>query len=212
MLVGDLGDEAGAKELLNQITDRIGAPDAVVAALGRWQATPSLISAEVAQLEQVLRDHLLAHFIVARTFLPVLKARGGTYVFINGPLAFGPWEGTSLVSIASSAQQMLFKSLAKELDGSPARVVELVSYASLKDQQTEPSSPIPGEAVGAYVSQLVLRNSREMHGRSLQLRYLEQLKELGLEIGNNGSSHQSNFPRKVETTRTHFDELSLRAR
>lgn len=182
--VGDLGDEAGAEAIHQQIASALGAPDAVIASLGRFQPAPSLLEASVADLEQVIQDYLIAHFVVARTFLPGLKARGGTYVFINGPLALEPWEGSAagLVSTATAGQQMLFRALAQELDDSEARVVELINHAFIRDKQTQPSSPIPGEAVGAFASYLVSEGARDVHGQSIPLRSMEQLEAVGLTL------------------------------
>lgn len=114
-----------------------------------------------------------------------LEARGGTYVFINGPLAFEPWEGSEagLVSTATAGQQMLFRALAQELDGSEVCVAELVNHAFIREKQTQPSSPIPGEAVGAFASYLVSEEARDVHGQSIQLRSMEQLEEVGVGSG-----------------------------
>jgi 3-oxoacyl-[acyl-carrier protein] reductase len=187
--VGDIGDERGAQTLLQQITNAMGAPTAVVATLGRFVAAPSLLDASTDQLQRVLHDYLIAHFVVARTFLPGLKARGGTYVFINGPLAFEPWKGfgVGLVSIATAAQHMLFRALAQELEAHPVRVVELVSHAFIRDRQTQPGSPIPGSAVGAFAAYLVSERAGTTHGQSIRLHSLQQLEDVGLELGPEGA-------------------------
>lgn len=184
-LVGNVGEEAGAEALREQITSEVGAPDGVVASLGQLVPAPSLLKASTDDLKQVLNGYLLAHFVAARTFLPGLTERGGTYVFIQGPLAFEPWEGSEadLVSIATAGQQMLFRTLAQELDDTPARVVELVSHAFIRERQTQPSSPIPGEAVGAFAASLLSDEAdAEIHGKSIPLRSLEPLADAGLDI------------------------------
>jgi NAD(P)-dependent dehydrogenase (short-subunit alcohol dehydrogenase family) len=180
--IAEFGDQTGADKLLRQITtSQLRPPDAVIATLGSWYSVPSLLSASSADLQRVIRDYLFAHFMVARTFLPGLRASGGIYVFVNGPLAFNPWPGSALVSVATAAQHMLFRALAQELEASPVDIVELVSHAFIRDHQTQPSSPLPGEAVGTFVAHLVSSASRTMRGQSIQLRSLEQLKEAGLE-------------------------------
>ncbi|MQA92734.1 MAG: SDR family NAD(P)-dependent oxidoreductase [Gemmatimonas sp.] len=183
--VGDVADEVGAEHLLGQITNDVGAPDAVVATLGRLVPAQSLLDARANDLQQVLQSYLIAHFVVARTFLPGLKARGGAYVFVNGPLAFDPWKGSGadLVSISTAGQHMLFRALAQELEESDVRVVELVSHAFIRDRQTQPSSAIPGEAVGAFAAYLVSQAAGGTHGKSIRLRSMEQLEEVGLELG-----------------------------
>jgi NAD(P)-dependent dehydrogenase (short-subunit alcohol dehydrogenase family) len=154
-----------------QITALVGVPDSVVASLGRWHAVPSLLAAQTADLERVLQDYLIAHFVAARTFLPGLRAGGGMYVMINRPLAFeiSPHAHSALVATATAAQHMLFRALAQELEGSPVRVVEIVNHAFLRDKQTQPGSPLPGEAVGASVAELLSDAAPAVHGRSIQL-------------------------------------------
>lgn len=180
-LQGNLNDGADARRLREEIAERAGPPRAVMASLGRTHMVPSVLEAGPKDLEPVLEGFLFAHYNVARTFLPEMKSRGGTYLFINGPLAFDVWGSqTAPISIATSAQHMLFRALAKELDESPAQVVELVSHAYIRDRTTQPSSPLPGEAVGAYAAHLMLDDVEGVHGESIHLRSEEQLEVAGL--------------------------------
>jgi NAD(P)-dependent dehydrogenase (short-subunit alcohol dehydrogenase family) len=176
---GDLSDETRADELRSRIRAEIENVDAVVASLGQWQSASSLLSAGRHDLERVLEGYLIAHFMAARTFLPELKSDGGAYIFVNGPLAFDVWPGSgaSLVSIATAAQNMLFRALAEELEDTSVRVVELVSHAFLRDWKTQPSSPISGETVGEYVSYLIAGAAGELHGQSVHLRSQDQVRE-----------------------------------
>lgn len=182
--VGDLSDEAEARELRQRITEKAGTPDAVLASLGNFVTIPSLLAADADDLRRVLDGYLLSHFAVARTFLPGLEDTGGTYLFLQGPLAFElhPELGTDLISIATAAQHMLFRALAGEFDDSPAHVVELVSHAFIRDKQTQPGSPLSGEAVGAYAAYLLSGAGEGLHGQSIHLRSPEQLAEVGLDV------------------------------
>jgi hypothetical protein len=85
------------------------------------------------------------------------------------------------VSVATAGQHTLFRALAQELEGSSVHLVELVSHAFIRDKQTQPGSSLPGEAVGTFVAHLVSGAARTMHGQSIQLRSLEQLKEARLD-------------------------------
>lgn len=183
VFAGDLSDEAQASELRQRIREEAGTPDAVLASLGHFRPTPSLLTASTDDLGAVLNGYLIAHFKVARAFLPDLQRFGGTYVLVNGPLAFDVWpgSGSSLVSIATAAQHMLFRALALEFDASPVQVIELVTHAFIRNRQAQPGSPIPGEAVGAYAAYL-LSGAANAHGRSIQLRSREQLDEAGIQV------------------------------
>lgn len=184
--VGNLSNETEAQGLRQRITEEVGTPDAVLASLGDFVTTPSLLEAGKDDLQRALDGYLLSHFMVARTFVPALKDSGGTYVLLQGPLAFEvhPEFGTDLISIATAAQHMLFRVLAKEADESAARVVELVSHAFIRDLQTQPGSALSGEAVGAYAAYLLSGAGEKVHGQSIELRSLEQLTEVGLDTEN----------------------------
>lgn len=176
---GNLSDEGEAGRMLDRITKEVGKPDAAISSLGYFIPAPSLLTVDIGDLHRVMDGYLTAHFKVARTFVPFFRKHGGTFVFINGPLAFEVWDGSGLVSIATAAQHLLFKSLVKELDGTGAQVVELVNYAYIRNRQTQPSSSISGEAVGAYFAWLVSDASGNQHGKSIHLRSPEQVQEIG---------------------------------
>jgi NAD(P)-dependent dehydrogenase (short-subunit alcohol dehydrogenase family) len=180
--VGDLGDERGAAVLRQKISEEVGTPGAVVASVGDYVAAPSLLDARTAELQRALDTATLAHFAIARTFLPPLTDSGGTYVFLQGPLAFElyPGLGGDLVSIATAAQHMLFRALAQQVAESRASVVELVGHMLIRDRQTQPSSPLSGEEVGAVVAYLIAGAGHEAHGQSIHLRSPEQLADIGV--------------------------------
>jgi NAD(P)-dependent dehydrogenase (short-subunit alcohol dehydrogenase family) len=182
--VGDLGDEAESAALRRRIAEEAGPPDAVVASVGAFVTTPSLLDATAADLQQAFGAAVLAHHCIARTFLPAVRDSGGTYVLMQGPLAFElyPELGTDLISIATAAQHMLFRALARQLDDDAARVVELTIHTYIRERETSPGTPLTGEAVGEYAAQLLSGAGPEIHGRSIELRSTEQLAEVDLEI------------------------------
>jgi NAD(P)-dependent dehydrogenase (short-subunit alcohol dehydrogenase family) len=158
-VVGDVADEEDGARIRDRITGGLPSGlDAVVASLGRWANAPSILAATRADLVQALEDYVVAHFVVARTFLPVLVKHGGSYTSINGPSAFGTWPGSGLVSIATAAQSMLARVLAEEMAPSGSvRVAELVIYPSawIGPDDTGGGGPIDGPAVGRYVAAIV---------------------------------------------------------
>ncbi len=181
------GVDAG-NALVGRIVDTVGAPDGVVASLGHFASAPSLVDADLAAFCGVLEDYPVAHFSVARALLPVMS--GGTYLFVNGPLAFEPWAGSGahLVSVATAAQHMLFRALAQELTGAGTAVAELVVHAFVRDRETHPGSPLPAEAVGAYVCHLLDRRGPSIHGRSLRLDSLAVLEAEGISFPRRGDA------------------------
>lgn len=181
--VGELTDERGASDLRRRIENEAGAPAAVVASVGDFVTTPSLLEASKDELQRALDGYLIANLLVARTFAPSLTESGGTYLLMQGPLAFElhPEVDAHLISIATAGQHMLFRALAQELDETPAHVVELVIHAFLRDRQTQPGSPLSGEEVGAFATHL-LASGEEIHGQSIERRSSEQLADLAATV------------------------------
>jgi NAD(P)-dependent dehydrogenase (short-subunit alcohol dehydrogenase family) len=188
--VGDLGDERGATVMRQKVSEEVGTPSAVVASVGDYVAAPALLDARTFELQRALDASLIAHFVIARTFLPVLRDAGGTYVFLQGPLAFElyPGYGGDLVSIATAAQHMLFRALAQQVAESRASVVELVGHMYIRDRQTQPTSPLSGEELGAFVADLIAGAGQQAHGQSIHLRSPEQLADIGLDAHGLGAS------------------------
>lgn len=179
---GNISDENRSEELLSQIADTAGTPDGAISSLGGFIPAPSLLEVETEKLREVMDNYLYAHFAVARAFLPLFKSRGGTFVFVNGPLALHPWKGAGLVSISTAAQQMLFRALAKELEGTKARTSELMTYAYIRNRQTQPGSDVSGEAVGALAAWMVSDEANGIHGKTIPLKTMEKLNELKIDL------------------------------
>lgn len=106
LITKDIGDSDGAKQIRDEILDRFRRLDAVVAALGmHWQQDLTLIEIPVNTWRQYMETNLTSHFIVARTFLPVLAQRRGTsYTFINGNSADLIIPKYSPISVTSAGQ------------------------------------------------------------------------------------------------------------
>lgn len=181
-IIENVSDESNGDQVLTEITNSVGTPNGVISTLGGFIPAPSLLSVEVKKLHSVMDNYLYAHFAVARLFLPLFKENGGTFVFVNGPLALEPWDGAGLVSISTAAQQMLFKVLAKELEDTKAVVSELMTYAFIRNRETQPSSNVSGEAVGALASWMVSDNASDIHGQTIHLSTIKKLSELGIEL------------------------------
>jgi NAD(P)-dependent dehydrogenase (short-subunit alcohol dehydrogenase family) len=176
----DISDERKAVELTRQLKAKGLSLHAVVAALGRFIATPSVLAAPISDVHAVLNDYLIAHLIAARSLVPVLEP-GGTYVFINGPLAFDPlFEGAGLVSISTAAQAMLARVLIQETRELPVRLNEVVVYTPFGWADKEPPSHVPSrEEVGRYVSRLISAEGVEITGRTIHLNSRRRLEHFG---------------------------------
>jgi NAD(P)-dependent dehydrogenase (short-subunit alcohol dehydrogenase family) len=171
-VVGDVGDEADAERVRNRVVEQIGGLDAVVASLGGYVPAPSVLASPVADLRRALEGYVVAHFVVARTLIPVLEERGGSYTFINGLLAFQPrFPGTGLISISSAAQAMLARVVMKERESAAVRVNELVLYTSFgrADDAARNAGGVAREDVARAAAWLASDEAREVRGRTIHL-------------------------------------------
>jgi len=176
---GDMGNEASAAELRDELNAINRSLHAVVASLGRFVAAPSVLAAPLADLHGVLNDYLVAHFLAASTFIPMIEA-GGTYTLINGPLAFeSKFDGAGLVSVATAGQAMLARVLMKEAQQLPIRVNELVLYTPFGWGDKAPTeAPLAREEVGRYVAYLASAKGAAISGQTIHLNSRQPLQAL----------------------------------
>lgn len=174
---GDLGDETKAVELGEAVRSRGHSLHMVVASLGRFVAAPSVLEAPLAELRAVLESYLVAHFLAARTLIPLVEP-GGSYTFINGPLAFGShFEGTGLVSIATAAQAMLARIVMDE--ARRVRVNEVVLYTPFGWGDRAPvRAALAPDEVARYVAYLASPRGDAIGGRTIHLDSPEVLHSL----------------------------------
>jgi len=180
-LIGDVGSETEAPRVKEEILRRLVGLDGVVASLGHLIPAPLVLAASVSDLQQVLNGYLTAHFVVARTFLPALR-EGGSYLFVNGPLAFQPlFPGTGLVSVATAAQAMLAQVVMKEVSPQPVRINEVVLYTSFGwGDKARVRGPVSQEDVGEFAAYLSSEKGSGIRGQTVHLNTREPLERLVL--------------------------------
>ena len=176
LLAGDITAEQDVQQLL----DSAGILDGAVASIGRFIAAPSVLAAPRADLERAFVGYTFAHFSAAKALLPALEERGGTYVMINGSLAFEPEvAGTGIVSIAGASQSMLARVLMKERADMRARINEVVIYSNLRPGSDE-ANEVKGADVGRYVSYLLSDAAAAVKGQIIHLRSRQDLPAAGI--------------------------------
>jgi len=175
-VLGNITDEVEGPRMVDRILHEEGRLDAAVASLGRFVPTRSVLSASRSELSAAVDGYLMAHFGAAKAILPALRTSGGSYTFIQGPLAFDIWsKEASLVSVASSAQAMLARALMEEEAGdqpagrSRVRVNEVVMYAPVGWDDRK-GGPLRPEHIGAFVARLASEEAKHVHGRSIHLK------------------------------------------
>ena len=162
-VVGNVGVVKGAEALRDELVARLGRVDHAVASLGGGWSGPPLAELSIGDWRRVLDDNLTAHFVAARTFLPVVAARaGGSYTFLVAPAGETPVPGASPVSVAVAGLLMLKRAFAQEFRHTGVRVNEVMVYAPVTRDGPSPDAPpdaITADEVGEFVAFLASPNA-----------------------------------------------------
>lgn len=171
-VVGDFSDAEAAKELRHQILNKVGQLDAVVASLnGRWDKDIPLVKTSLDDWRRMLDSNLTAHFIAAKTFLPVLE-RGSSYTLIGGGAADTPMPNYGPVCIPAAAEVMLTQVLIEEMKGSGIRINELIlnSYVLTRERDGDGHPEwITALEVGRYTAWLASDEASMVSGTIIRL-------------------------------------------
>lgn len=177
----EIGTIEGAEGVRDVILDRFGGLDSVVASLGRWWQGAPLTGVPLDTWLEIINNNLTSHFIVARTFLPVLSDReGSSYVFINGDACDVPVPESGPISILAAAQLMMKDVIAAELDVTGPRVNSLIIGTPVVTRSRKETQPgwLTAEEVGRYVAYLVSDEAADVTGESIRFNEKGQLDEL----------------------------------
>jgi len=158
-LVGQIGEPEGAEEIRARVEREIGTLDAIVPSLGGWWEGGRVTDMTATEWDDVMNEMLRAHFIVARTFVPVLERQGfGRYVGIGGGAAYNPIRNAAPVSIAAAAQVMLTRALRAEIANPRVGIFELVADGPVRTRDSQAiaqSDWITADDVGRVALDLV---------------------------------------------------------
>lgn len=165
-LTGSLSNPGEAEKLRDEVRNRMGEVDAVVASLGGWNQGPHIIDVPFETWERILRDNLTSHFLAMKAFVPLLAPQRGAYVHVNGFSAEESYPGAAPVAAMAAAQKSLALTLAEELRPGGLRTYELIlppvnTRVRLRHGQSQPEWPT-SEEVGDYIVQLLERQDEEV--------------------------------------------------
>jgi 3-oxoacyl-[acyl-carrier protein] reductase len=173
-LVGNIGQLEGAEQIREQILARFGRLDGVLASLGGWwTGNKPLTEVSLETWNQYLESNLTSHFLLARTFIPVLTSqKGGTYTLLGGTAAEVPLPHVSPVGITAAGQLMLARILIEETKGSGVRINEVIVQGMVKTRVMEAHSGpewITPTEIGEFTSWLASDEAYMVSGSILHL-------------------------------------------
>jgi 3-oxoacyl-[acyl-carrier protein] reductase len=172
-VTGDMNEIETAERLRDEVLNKVGRLDAVVASLnGRWNENLPLIKVSLADWRRMLDSNLTSHFIAARTFLPVLE-RGSSYTLIGGGAADYAVPNYGPVCVPAAGELMLTQVLIEEMKGSGVRINEVVvnSYIVTRERSGEGHPEwITADEVGRYTAWLASDEASMVSGTIIRLK------------------------------------------
>jgi len=151
--VAGCGTEEGGQDIRKKIEQEVGQLDMVVASIGGWWQGEPLSQVPLRIWNSIMENSLTAHFVAARTFLPVLAdLEGSSYTFLNGGAALYPIPTAGPISVAASAQLMLKDNLAEEYMDNAVRINTLLvrTKVNTRSQPNPKAHWITADEVGLY--------------------------------------------------------------
>jgi NAD(P)-dependent dehydrogenase (short-subunit alcohol dehydrogenase family) len=115
-VLGDVADEAGARDVVEGAVAALGGLDAVVNNAG-IDATvwPKLHEWEVAEFDRIVATNLRGPFLVSKFSLPhLIAAGGGSVVHMSSVCAITVWEGDCGYDVSKAGLNMLSDHIAVE--------------------------------------------------------------------------------------------------
>jgi 3-oxoacyl-[acyl-carrier protein] reductase len=173
-LVGEISQIADAERIRDQLLQKFGKLDIVVASLGGWwSGNKPITEVAIDEWQQYLNSNLTSHFIAARTFLPILKEqKASSYTLIGGAAAEVPIPNVSLVSIPAAAQLMLAQILIAENKNSAVRINEVIIHswvATRANQENSQPTWITADDIGEFTAWLASDAASMVNGSILRL-------------------------------------------
>lgn len=165
-VVAEIGTEAGANALRDQIQNNMGKIDHVVAAVGGWWQGKPLTEVDLPLWHQLVDNSLTAHFIIARTFLPPMFHSNGSYTLINGGGALHPVPTAGPIVASAAGQLMLGNVLAVENQDNGVRVNNLVLATPVITRARPNGQPgwVSADDAGRYCVKIA---NGTLHGESI---------------------------------------------
>jgi len=173
-IVGNIGELQGVEKVRDEILEKFGHLDGVLASLGGWwTGNKPLTEVSLEVWQQYLDSNLTSHFLLAKTFLPVLaQQKESSYTLLGGTAAEVPLLNISPVGITAAGQLMLTRIIIEETKGSGIRINEVIVQGMVKTRVMEAySGPewITPDEIGQFTAWLASDEAYMVSGSILHL-------------------------------------------
>lgn len=122
--VADLTEEDSVQGLLEYAAS-IGHVDALVNNAGGARGVDSIADADTERWQTMYQLNVMTALRMMRAFLPQMREKGGTVVFVTSTAAHDTYPGGGGYVAAKHAERMIPLTLRQELVGEPVRIIEI---------------------------------------------------------------------------------------
>ena len=140
-VAGDLTDPAVAQSVIDKVTDAFGRVDVVAHLVGGYAGGTAVADLDHDEVRRMLDQHLWSTLNVVQAVVPGMRERGfGRVIAVSSPLAADPGPRGAGYAIAKAAEEVLLRSLAREVaaDGVTAN---LLVIRTLDDERSRAARP-----------------------------------------------------------------------
>ncbi|MDO5048831.1 MAG: SDR family oxidoreductase [Actinomycetaceae bacterium] len=121
---GDLTKEDDVQRLV-EYAATIGHVDALVNNAGGARGVDSVADADTDRWQEMYDINVMTALRMTRAFLPQMRQKGGTVVFLTSTAAHDTYPGGAGYVAAKHAERMIPLTLRQELVGEPVRIIEI---------------------------------------------------------------------------------------
>ncbi len=141
-MVGDPTDVASARDMAAAVEARYGRIDVLLHLVGGWVGGTSVVDLDRDELREMLDRHLWSALNMVQAVVPGMTGRGyGRVIAVSSPVAANPGPRGASYAIAKSAEELLLRSMARELAGTGV-TANIVTIRGLID----PAEPVTDRA------------------------------------------------------------------
>lgn len=154
------------------LLQKFGRIDTVIASVGGWWQGLPVVNIPLETWNEVLANNLTSHFVIAKSFLPVLlEQNAGDYIFIAGQGGVYPVPRSIPIRVAVAGELMLAKGLQAENRDSKVQInVLLLGFVNTKERRGYAQDDwITSEDVGEFTARLAAPANSDMSNRMITL-------------------------------------------
>jgi NAD(P)-dependent dehydrogenase (short-subunit alcohol dehydrogenase family) len=175
-VLADLVDPEAARRTIGEAEAAFGRIDVLVHLVGGWKGGTPVADLDPAELRWMLDQHLWSTLNVVQAVVPGMVARGyGRVLALSAPFAEKPAARGASYAIAKAAEELLLRTLAREVaaDGVTANVL-VVRMVDVEGQREKDPSPknagwTTPEEIAAALSFLASPAAAAVNGQRVQL-------------------------------------------